>query len=53
MNNNKQNEWMEKLVKNYRLPDEKETEKKQPIRLLKESQLKIILNKDKEKTPKK
>ena len=46
-------QWMERLVKNYRLPDEKESNNKKPIRLLKESQLKIILSKDKEKAPKK
>lgn len=46
-------DWMEKLVKNYRLPDEKESNKT-PKTLLKESQLKIILNKDnKETKPKK
>lgn len=44
-NKEKQNEWMEKLVKNYQLPPDKPTEKKEPKRMLKESQLKIIMAK--------
>jgi hypothetical protein len=39
-------DWMEKLVENYKLPPEKETSKKEPNRILKESQLKKILNRD-------
>lgn len=45
MAKDKQNEWMEKLVKNYRLPEDKPKEKVEPKKILKESQLKIILNK--------
>jgi hypothetical protein len=41
----KQNEWMERLVKNYQLPTETTNEKKEPKRVLKESQLKIIMAK--------
>jgi hypothetical protein len=44
-------DWMERLVKNYKLPEENPKEKKEPVKLLKESQLKIIMNRD--KTPKK
>lgn len=40
-------DWMEKLVKNYKLPEENPQKKKEPVRLLKESQLKIIMNRDK------
>ena len=39
-------DWMEKLVENYKLPPEKEISKKEPTRILKESQLKKILNRD-------
>ena len=40
-------DWMDKLVENYRIPTEEETKKKsQPKKMLKESQLKKILNKD-------
>lgn len=41
----KQNEWMEKLVKNYQLPPDNSKDKKEPKRMLKESQLKIIMAK--------
>lgn len=40
-------DWMESLVKNYRIPDEQPKEKKEPVRLLKESQLRIIMDRDK------
>lgn len=40
-------DWMEKLVKNYRIPLEEDKSKKQePKKLLKESQLKKILERD-------
>ena len=38
-------DWMENLVKNYKLPNESESTKEQPKRILKESQLKKILEK--------
>ena len=44
-NKEKQNEWMEKLVKNYQLPADNPNEKKEQKRMLKESQLKIIMAK--------
>jgi hypothetical protein len=44
-NKERQNEWMERLVKNYQLPQEKPNEKKESKRLLRESQLKIIMGK--------
>jgi hypothetical protein len=40
-------DWMERLVKNYKLPEENPKQKKEPVKLLKESQLKIIMNRDK------
>jgi hypothetical protein len=41
------NDWMEKLVKNYRIPLEEDTSNKQKQnKLLKESQLKKILERD-------
>ena len=48
MNMSKQtNDWMEKLVKNYRIPLEEEVSKStQTKKLLKESQLKKILERD-------
>ncbi len=49
-NNNMSKEtkdWMESLVKNYRIPEEQPKEKKEPARLLKESQLSIIMERDK------
>jgi hypothetical protein len=40
-------DWMEKLVKNYRVPLEEDKSKKQePKKLLKESQLKKILERN-------
>ena len=40
-------DWMEKLVENYRIPTEAETQKKaEPKKMLNESQLKKILSKD-------
>ena len=47
MSKDKQNEWMEKLVKNYRLPEDKPKEKVEPKKILKESQLRIIMGRDK------
>ena len=44
---NETKNWMDKLVKNYRIPDEQPNEKKEPVRLLKESQLRIIMERDK------
>ena len=38
-------DWMEDLVKNYKLPTESESTKQEPKRILKESQLKKILEK--------
>jgi len=46
-------DWMEKLVKNYRIPEEAPKEKKEPARLLKESQLRIIMERDKKDLDKK
>lgn len=41
------NDWMERLVKNYRIPTEEEVKKNsEPKKILKESQLKKILEKD-------
>jgi hypothetical protein len=37
-------EWMERLVKNYRVPPQSENQG--PKKMLKESQLKKILNRD-------
>ena len=47
MSNNSTKDWMDKLVKNYRIPEEQPKEKKEPVRLLKESQLRIIMDRDK------
>ncbi len=44
---NETKDWMDKLVKNYRIPDEQPKEKKEPVRMLKESQLRIIMERDK------
>lgn len=44
-NKEKQNEWMERLVKNYQLPPDTPKQKVEPKRVLKESQLKIIMGK--------
>ena len=38
-------DWMEKLVENYRVPTEENESKKQP-KILKESQIKKILERD-------
>ncbi len=50
---NQTNDWMEKLVKNYKLPEEQPKEKKEPARILKESQLRIIMERDKKYLDKK
>ncbi len=50
---NQTNDWMEKLVKNYKLPEEQPKEKKEPARILKESQLRIIMERDKKDLDKK
>jgi hypothetical protein len=47
------NNWMERLVKSYKLPEEQPKEKKEPVSLLKESQLKIIMGRDKKDLVKK
>ena len=40
-------DWMEKLVENYRIPTEEETQKKaENKKMLNESQLKKIMSKD-------
>ena len=39
--------WMEKLAKSYKLPAEQPIVSKEKISLLKESQLKIIMGRDK------
>jgi len=44
---NQTNDWMERLAKNYKLPEEQPKEKKEPVSMLKESQLKIIMGRDK------
>ena len=53
MNNDSTKNWMDKLVENYRIPDEQPKEKKEPVRLLKESQLRIIMERDKKDLDKK
>ncbi len=53
MSNNQTKDWMEKLVKNYKLPEDKPVEKKEPVRMLKESQLRIIMERDKKDLDKK
>ena len=53
MSNNQTKDWMEKLVKNYKLPEDKPAEKKEPVRILKESQLRIIMSRDKKDLDKK
>jgi hypothetical protein len=50
---NQTNDWMEKLAKSYKLPEEQSKEKKQPVSMLKESQLSIIMNRDKKDLVKK
>lgn len=49
MNNIETKDWMEKLVKNYQLPEDKQVKKEEPKRILKESQLKIIMGSDSKK----
>lgn len=44
--NNKRKDWMEKLVKNYNIPPDNSKEKREPKRILKESQLKKITERD-------
>jgi hypothetical protein len=44
---NQTNNWMERLAKNYKLPEEQPKQKKEPVSMLKESQLKIIMGRDK------
>jgi len=44
---NQTNNWMERLAKNYKLPEEQPKEKKESVSMLKESQLKIIMGRDK------
>jgi len=44
---NQTDNWMEKLAKSYKLPTEEPKQKKEPVSLLKESQLKIIMGRDK------
>ncbi len=53
MNKDTTKDWMDKLVKNYRIPDEQPKQKKEPIRMLKESQLRIIMERDKKDLDKK
>jgi len=50
---NQTNNWMEKLAKSYKLPTEEPKQKKEPVSLLKESQLKIIMGRDKKDLVKK
>jgi hypothetical protein len=44
---NQTNGWMEKLAKSYKLPAEQPVVSKEKVSLLKESQLKIIMGRDK------
>ncbi len=53
MNKDTTKDWMDKLVKNYRIPEDKPVEKKEPVRMLKESQLRIIMERDKKDLDKK
>lgn len=48
MNNKTTKDWMEKLVENYRIPTEEEQKKlaEKPKKILSESQLKKVLNRD-------
>ncbi len=50
---NQTDNWMEKLAKSYKLPTEQPKEKKEPVSLLKESQLRIIMERDKKDLEKK
>ena len=47
------NNWMEKLAKSYKLPTEQPIVNKEKVSLLKESQLKIIMGRDKKDLVKK
>ena len=44
---NQTDNWMEKLAKSYKLPAEQPAVNKEKVSLLKESQLKIIMGRDK------
>jgi hypothetical protein len=44
---NQTKDWMERLAKNYKLPEEQPKENKEKVSLLKESQLRIIMERDK------
>jgi hypothetical protein len=44
---NQTKDWMEKLAKSYKLPAEQPIVNKEKVSLLKESQLKIIMGRDK------
>ncbi len=44
---NQTNDWIEKLAKSYKLPTEQPIVNKEKVSLLKESQLKIIMCRDK------
>ena len=44
---NQTKDWMEKLAKSYKLPTEQHAVSKEKVSLLKESQLKIIMGRDK------
>ena len=50
---NQTNNWMEKLAKSYKLPAEQPKETKEKASLLKESQLRIIMERDKKDLVKK
>ena len=50
---NQTKDWMERLAKNYKLPEEQPKQKKEPVSLLKESQLHIIMGRDKKDLVKK
>ena len=50
---NQTNDWMERLAKNYKLPAEQPKENKEKMSLLKESQLRIIMERDKKDLVKK
>ena len=44
---NQTKDWMERLAKSYKLPTEQPIVNKEKVSLLKESQLKIIMGRDK------
>jgi hypothetical protein len=44
---NQTKDWMERLAKSYKLPTEQPIVNKEKVSLLKESQLKIIMSRDK------